>query len=110
VTLPDSDAAVAAWVKQRLWALDNEPTYRKWRERALGMPRPVALASAPREYRLDFRVPVSEMRLLNDVAKARELGTRTYVKRALATVMVACDGVDPAMIRSLSGPGLIGPR
>lgn len=108
--LPEGDdAAVAAWVRERLAEMDDTPRNKMWRTRAQGMPFSVAMSYAPTIYRLDLRIPVGEMRVLNDVAKSRGLPTRTYLRRAVATVMVACDGVDPSMIPSMVQTGLIGP-
>lgn len=109
MSLPSDDAAIAAWVSARLAEFDDSPRDKAWRRKALGMPRPVALAMAPREYRLDLRIPVGEMRLVNDVAKAHGLGTRTYLRRVLATMMVVVDDVDPEMLPYLAHGGLIGP-
>lgn len=109
MSLPSDDAEIAAWVTARLHVLDTTPRDKRWKTKALGMPVTVALSQAPRDYRLDLRVPVSEMRLLNDAARKRGLGTRTYVRKAVATMM-AVDGFDPDDVPSLAAGGLLGPR
>jgi hypothetical protein len=109
VKFPTNDDEIKEWVSARLAALDDTPRNPRWRHKALGMPRGVAIGMAPREQRLDLWIPVSEVRVLNDCAKGRELGTRAYMRRAIATVAVVCDDIDPGMIPSLYGGGLIGP-
>jgi hypothetical protein len=111
VKLPaDDPRAISAFVAQRLAAMDHTPRDRYWRRRALGMSMADAIDSAPRYGRLDLHLTVGEIRVLRDCAKGRDLGLRPWVRAAVATAAICCDDVDPAMIPSLAGPGLLGPR
>jgi hypothetical protein len=110
MSLPTDDAAIAAWVRERLAALDAAPRDPRWRHKALGMTRGEAAATAHRDVRLDITLPVGEMRVLRDCAAARGLPVRAYVRRALGTVVVACDGVPVEMVGHLAKGGLLGGR
>lgn len=109
MSYPTDDADVIAWVTARLRALDTTPRDKRWRTKAVGMPMSVALAQAPREYRLDLNIAVAEMRVLRDAAAARGIPVRSYAKRAMATMM-AVDGHDTDLYPALIGDGLMGPR
>lgn len=107
-----SDEAVREWIRQSILILDDTPRRPFWRwhvQDGKGLAQILA-ESAPRQHRLDIRIPVGEMRVVLDAAKDRELGVRTYMRAALGTCMVACDGYSPEYIPSLTAPGLLRPR
>jgi hypothetical protein len=110
VSLPVDDEAIAAWVRTRLAVLDTTPRDRLWRKRALGVARSVAIASAPKWGYISFPIPPAEMSVLRRRAEARGMSVQGYVKAAVATALVACDGIERDDIPTLSGPGLVGPR
>jgi hypothetical protein len=109
--LSTSDRDIAAWVGRRLVALDDTPTRRNWRWEAQGR-RSVGqvMAEAPDHWRFSMGVPLPEARLVAELAEARQIHVQTYLRRAAATVMVACDDVDPELIPFWSNGGLIRPR
>lgn len=108
---PDAtDEEVAAWVHEALIAIDARPRHRMWRWRAVGGNLADALADAGlRDARLDIRVPVSEMRVITAVCRAREIGPRAYLRRAFGTMLVVCDGLEPSDVPGMCAGGLIGP-
>ena len=106
--LPANDDDIKAWVDRALAALDDTPRVARWRTNALGMPRTVAMATAPRMARLDISVPVGEWRIIKDVAQSHGLGPRQWVRKALAT-MCLVEGVNPDMVPWLAGGGIIEP-
>lgn len=108
--LPSDDEAVAAWVSEQLAALDTRPRDRLWRRKVLGCSIGYALSEVPRDVRLDITLPVAEMRVLRRTAESRDLGVREYVRRAIGTVLVVCDGYHPDDIAHLTRGGLIGER
>lgn len=107
--LPADDEEIAQWVRSQLTALDTTPRQRRWRARALGMSKGEALAAAPRTTRIDIDVPIGETRILRVAAQARGMALSAYVRRAVATVLVASDRVEPDAIPWLASDGLIGP-
>jgi hypothetical protein len=110
VSLPTDDADIIAWVQARLRALDTTPRDKRWRRKALGVPLPVALASAPKWGYISIPIPPAEMAVLRRRAEGRSMSVQGYVKAAVATVLVACDNIEREDIPLLSGPGLVAPR
>lgn len=107
----DDDEAVSRWIEHELIALDESAHERYWRFRAGGTPAAALAAVDLREIRIDMKVPVGEARMINDVAAGRGLKTRTYVRRALGSILVVCDGLSPDDVPSLLGEdGVIRPR
>ena len=104
-----TEAEVAAWVRVRLELLDRAPAAKGWRHRALGMTRAEAIAQAGRDVRVDLRIPLGEVRIVHEVCRRREIGARAYLRRALGTMLVVCDGVEPAELPYLTSGGLLGP-
>ena len=107
-----TDQQIAEWIETAVEQLDNTPPRKYWRWHVLdgrGMANVIA-ESAPRHYRLDIWVPVTEQRLLKDAAEARGIGVRTYMRSAVATILCACDGYSSSEIPELAKHGLILPR
>ena len=99
MSLPTGDAEIAAYVRAALAAIDMTPRKRNWRQRALGMSQPDALAMVPGDYRLSLKVPLGEMRLLRDAATERGIGVEQLVRRALGTWMTVA-GYDVPFLTS----------
>lgn len=113
IALPSAQATdeeVAEWVRRTVAALDVTPRDPRWRHKALGMTRAEAVSAAPLRYRLDLQVPVGEMRVLRRLAERRGLGVRAYVRRLIATALLAVEGLDADDVPSLCEGGLIRPE
>ena len=108
--IPDDDERVVKWVRERLDELDTTPRNRNWRNRALGMTKAEAAALAPRDVVFTLHVPVGEMRLINDAARRRDLAPARFVRLAIGTILVVCDGLPQDAMTYLLDGGLIGPR
>jgi hypothetical protein len=108
VSLPRDDAAIVAWVKTELAALDATPRERNWRRRAIGGTVGSVMAEVPLHTKLDLRVPRTEMRVLREAAERRGIGVRTYLRRAIATCLL-CDGWSPESMAYFAEGGLLGP-
>ena len=108
--IPTTDDEIAAWVRTRLAVLDTTPRDKLWRRRALGVPRTVALASAPRSGHITFPIPTAEMSILRRRAEARGMSVQGYVRSAVGMALVVCDDVPRDEIPALTQDGLIGPR
>jgi hypothetical protein len=82
-----------------------------WRYRATGIDVATALGDESlRDARLDVRLNIGEARLVTAAAQARGIGTRSYVKRALGTMLVVCEGVPAEELPSMLKGGLVRPR
>jgi hypothetical protein len=105
------DATVAAWIERVLVAMDQTPRNQRWRYRATGMTMAEALGhESLRDARLDVRITLGEARMVNDAARARDVGTRTFMKQSIGTILAVCDGVPPEELPSMLKHGLVRPR
>ncbi|HEY6414821.1 MAG TPA: hypothetical protein VIX41_01245 [Acidimicrobiales bacterium] len=107
-SLPRSED-VGAWVAAVLAQIDRTPRDSFWRHKALGTTRADVIAEVPRDTRIDIRIPIGEWRYLRRVAEARGLNLRTYLRRAVGTIVVACDGATVDDVPSLLKGGPILP-
>lgn len=106
----NEDAAVIRRaIDEVLAEMDDTPRNRAWKFRALGTTNSEALADVPRGVRLDMRLSIPEMRVLRTVAADRGISVRGYARRAVGTVLIACDDVDPDAIMGLAKGGMILP-
>lgn len=104
----ENDEEISRAVAKALEELDDRPRQRDWRRRAGHVPS-LVLVDTPSYVRLDVRIPIGEMRIMRLLAEEREISVRSYLRRALATVMVACDGVPHEELPILAKGGLIWP-
>jgi len=64
-------------------------------------------ADTERYTRLNVRMPVTEARLISEAAKRHGTTRDPFIRRVLATWLVAMEDVDPRSIPSLSRGGLL---
>lgn len=110
LTTSEDPADIREFVLARLAELDTTPRDRYWRRNALGMTKAEAIADAPRFGRLDLRITLGEIRVLRSCATRRGMTLRPWLRAALATAAIACEGVAAEEIPTLAGHGLLGPR
>jgi hypothetical protein len=105
-------AEIGDWIDTAMEMLDDSPDNKYWRWEVNGRRSLAEIVAdvVPPNYRIDIWVPIGEMRLLNDAARARNLGTRPFLKSAVATVLCACEGYSSSEFPTLAKSGLILPR
>jgi hypothetical protein len=105
--LPTEDDEVVAYVQTALAALDTSPRVARWRARAMGGNRTDILAESPPAVRFGLKVPVAEMRLVRDAARARDIGAETMFRRGFGTWMAAMTELDPGDLPYFLRGGLL---
>ena len=108
--IPGDDLENARWVRDRLNELDVTPRKPNWRYRASGMTQGQAAALAPRVVTLNLRIPVGEMRIVNDVAARRGVSASKLIRRCVGTILVACEDYPVEAVPFLLDGELVMPR
>ena len=105
-----SEETVNQWILTAMAALDDTVRKAQWLFHAQGGPKSAAFTEVDRGTRFDLRIAVTEARAIAQVARARDMGARTYARNAIGTMLVVCDGLDPDDVLSLIPDGLLRPR
>lgn len=112
VSLPvdATDQEIADWVAAALTALDDRPRDKMWRYRAAGPMAEAIGVDDTRIARFPLVMPVGEARMLHDAVKRRGLTRYQYVRRAVGTILVVCDGFEVSDFPVMLNHGLLGPQ
>lgn len=107
-----SNREIAELVARRVAALDDTPVRRAWRWEANGRRGLTeVMATAPAEHIWRMNIPVPQMRVLKVAADLRGVGPLTYARRAVGTLLVALEGLDPDDdVPFWTNGGILGPR
>ena len=78
-----SDEDISAIVADQLVELDLTPRNPRWKHRALGATTAQVMAESPSRRNVMLRVPVSEMRVIKDAARAEGTTVTRFIRRAV---------------------------